>query len=235
MTGAAHRIGAAIVQHLHQQQYNVLLHYRNSEVAANAVIDELNQHRGNSAAGIQCELTAEASAELIIDTCIDRWGRLDLLVNNASEFFPTPVGSIAGSDFQKLFCSNVQAPLMLSQAAFSHLRKTEGSVVNIVDIYAGIVHKEHSVYSASKAALAMLTKSLAVELAPSVRVNGISPGAILWPEGAEKTQAEKQQMVARIPLEKTGNARHIAEAVSYFANADFTTGQILSIDGGRTL
>lgn len=235
VTGAAHRIGAAIVRHLHQQHYNVVLHYRHSEAAARKIISDLNQLREDSAIGVQAELTEVNAAEKIVNCGVDQWGQLDLLVNNASEFYPTPVGTIAANDVHKLLATNVQAPLMLSQAAFAHLQKTAGSVVNIIDIYADIVHPEHSVYCASKAALAMLTKSLAVEMAPSVRVNGVSPGAILWPEGEEKSLSAKEQMISLIPLNKIGSPQHIADTVLYLATAGYTTGQILSIDGGRTL
>jgi len=159
-----------------------------------------------------------------------------LLVNNASEFYPTPVGQITEDVIQKLFATNLQAPLLLAQTAFPHLSKTGGCVINILDIYSAIAHKEHSVYSASKAALSMLTKSFATDFAPDVRVNGVSPGAILWPEGsAELSETQKQSVLEKIPLERKGDVRDIADAVVYLANAKFVTGQILKVDGGRTL
>ncbi len=238
ITGAAKRIGECITRALHQSGYNVLVHYRSDQNQAMDLINDLNRVRSDSAIGKQLDLTDDGSAENLVGAAIDRWGRLDLLVNNASEFFPTPVGAITAEVFQRMFATNVQAPLLLAQAAFPHLQLVKGNVINILDIYASVVHKDHPVYCASKAALSMLTKSLAVEFAPSVRVNGVAPGAILWPDGDAAIADEKKSAVLnRIPLARMGNPEQIAASVNYLASADadFITGQILSIDGGRTL
>lgn len=238
VTGAAQRIGAAIARRLHHSGYNVLVHYRSDDKPAKALVDELNQIRADSAIAMKAELTQDRSPEDVVAASIEQWGRLDLLVNNASEFFATPIGNISANDMQKIFGSNVQAPLLLSQAAYPHLKNTDGSIVNILDVYATVVHKDHPVYCASKAALSMLTKSLAVELAPAVRVNGISPGAILWPDGnAAIDDAKKKEVLQHVPLEIMGAPVQIADAVVYLAgsSASFITGQILAIDGGRSL
>jgi len=238
VTGAAKRIGESICRVLHRSGYNVLVHYRADQSLALALINDLNNIRPNSAIGKQADLTHDGAAEGLVGAAVNQWDRLDLLVNNASEFSPTPIGAISMEVMQRMFASNVHAPLLLAQAAFPHLQSVKGSVVNILDIYASVVHKEHPVYCASKAALSMLTKSLAIEFAPTVRVNGVAPGAILWPDGEAEISDEKKSGIARkIPLSRMGNPAQIAAAVKYLSgvDADFITGQILSIDGGRTL
>lgn len=238
VTGASQRIGAAIAAIAHGQGYKVALHYRHSMDAASELAVAFNQDRPDSAICVKADFALPATESELIAACIDKWGQLDLLVNNASEFFPTPVGSIDLKTLETIFSANVYAPLLLAQAAWPWLQRGGGSVVNIVDIYASKVHKDHPVYCASKAAMAMLTKSLAVEFAPAVRVNGVAPGAILWPEGeAALTQDKKDSLLGNIPLTKTGNAAQIANAVMYLAGEDsaFTTGQVITIDGGRTL
>ena len=195
----------------------------------------LNAERKNSAACVQADFADLTSTERLIESALEQWGRLDVLINNASEFFPTPLGDIHLEDMQKTFNANVFAPLLLTQAALPALKQQRGAVVNILDIYSSKVHPDHSVYCASKAALAMLTRSLAVECAPDVRVNGVSPGAILWPEGESAVSEEfKAAMLDKIPLRTTGNADQIAAAVAYLCNADFVTGQTIAIDGGRS-
>lgn len=238
VTGASQRIGAAIAARAHSSGYRVAIHYRSSEKEANALADQFNKRRADSSICVAADFSNADSGTQLVDACVSQWGRLDLLVNNASEFFPTPVGKISKSDLEKTFSANVFTPLLLSQAALPHLKSTHGSIVNIVDIYASVVRAEFSVYSSSKAALQMLTKSLAVECAPYVRVNGIAPGAILWPDGESAlTDAEKQSLLQKVPLDKTGTADQIAAATLYLASGDagFVTGQILSIDGGRSL
>lgn len=238
VTGASQRIGAAIARRAHRAGYRVFIHYRSSASSASRLADELNRERPDSAACGQADFSAPDSCSELIASCIGQWGQLDLLVNNASEFFPTPLGSITVDNLEKTFAANVFAPLLLVQAAGPHLQSTGGCIVNVVDIYAHKVHRDHAVYCASKAALAMLTKSLAVELAPAVRVNGIAPGAILWPEGeVGLTEEKKSAALAKVPLKRMGSAEQIAAAVMYFSSIDasFITGQILPIDGGRTL
>lgn len=236
VTGAAHRIGANIARKLHYANFNVVVHYRSSKDAASSLTEELNNSRQSSAISLQADLQQPGSADTVTSAAIEQWGRLDLLVNNASLYFPTPVGEITSDTINSLFGTNVHAPLLLSQAAHPHLKINTGSVVNIVDIYGAVTHRNHSVYSASKAALSMLTKSLAADFAPDVRVNGISPGAILWPEGESMlTEIQKKEIIEKIPLARKGSASDIAEAVIYLVNAKFVTGQILTVDGGRTL
>lgn len=238
VTGASQRIGAAIAQHAHAKGYRVVIHYRNSAEAAAALVNTLNQKRTNSALSLAADFASLNNCEPLISSILDQWGRLDALVNNASEFFPTPLGTIDSKQLDQLFSANVFAPLLLTQAALPALKQQLGSVVNIVDIYARRVHPAHPVYCASKAALAMLTRSLAFECAPEVRVNGVAPGAILWPEGdSSVSEQAKTQMLEKIPLCKTGSAEQIAAAVLYFCSDDaaFVTGQVLSVDGGRTL
>ncbi len=239
MTGAARRLGAAIAQHLHQQGYDVVLHYRESIVQTQALAEALNASRPGSATLVQAHLGPELDCDALMSEVIGNTGRLDLLVNNASEFFPTPVGQINRDDYHRLFDSNVAGPLFLSQAAAGPLKKTGGSIVNLVDIHADKPLKNHPVYSMAKAANAMLVKALAKELAPLVRVNGVSPGCILWPEGdtanAEETRQTREQILDRIALGRTGSSQDIAEAVCFLANAPYITGQILAVDGGRSL
>ena len=238
ITGASQRIGAAITRSAHEHGYCVIVHFRASAAAAATLVQSLNNIRSNSAISLAADFNELHQCKLLIDSAVAQWGRLDVLVNNASEFFPTPLGSIATAELETLFNANVFAPLLLSQAALPELTRQQGAVVNILDIYATLTHREHSVYCASKAALSMLTRSLAVECAPQVRVNGVAPGAILWPQGpgAVSDQA-KAEMLAKIPLNKIGRAQHIAAAVMYLCSDDaqFITGQTIAIDGGRTL
>lgn len=237
VTGASQRIGAAIAQRAHQQGYRVVVHCRGSVQAAAALTDMLNEVRPDSAISVQADFAHLDSCEQLITRAVSQWGRLDVLVNNASEFFPTVPGTISQHDLLRTFSANVFAPLLLVQAALPELTRCQGAVVNILDIYSQRVKPDHSVYSASKAALAMLTRSLAVDCAPTVRVNGVSPGAILWPEGESAlSEQEKTSLLNAIPLRKTGSAEQIAAAVLYLCSDDaaFITGQTLAVDGGRT-
>jgi pteridine reductase len=238
VTGAAQRIGAAIASVAHSAGYRTAIHYRSSEKQARHLVSVLNEKRPASAISIQGDLSDTTDCLAIVADCIEQFGRLDALINNASEFFPTPLGHIDRQAIDKTFSANVYAPLFLTQAAACELRRRQGVVINIVDIYASKVHPEHPVYCASKAALAMLTRSLAVECAPEVRVNGVAPGAILWPEGdAALSDASIAERLKQIPLQKIGSADQIASAVLYLCSDDaaFITGQILSLDGGRSL
>lgn len=238
VTGAARRIGAAIARHLHGHGYAVALHYRGSESEAVALQAELEAARANSTLLLQADLAQADAADGLVARTIDRFGRLDGLANNASAFFPTPFGEVAPAQWQSLFDANVRAPFFLSQAAAPHLRKTRGAIVNITDIYAERPLHAYSAYCMSKAALSMMTQSLALELAPDVRVNAVAPGAILWPEGAADHHGAERQaaIVARTPLARTGTPDDIAEAVHWLlASARFTTGETVHVDGGRLL
>ncbi|MBW8823556.1 MAG: pteridine reductase [Xanthomonadales bacterium] len=236
VTGAAKRIGAAIARHLHANGYAIVLHYRGSEAEAVALRDALEAARSNSTLLLQADLADPDAPEALVARTIERFGRLDGLVNNASAFFPTPIGKTTPAQWQSLFDANVRAPFFLAQAAAPHLRASQGAIVNITDIYGERPLRVHSAYCMSKAALVMMTKSLALELAPDIRVNAVAPGAILWPERDSVDAARQAAIVARTPLARTGTPQDIAEAVHWLlASARFTTGEILHIDGGRLL
>ena len=235
VTGAARRIGAAIVRGLHTDGARVAVHYRGSATAAEALVGELNSRRSDSAAAFQLDLQdCDAMPQLIAD--ITDWGGgLDILVNNASAFYPTPPGDITADQWDDIVGANLKAPLFLSQAAMTELRRSRGAIINIVDIHAQRPLRNHSVYGAAKAGLAMLTRSLAKDLAPEIRVNGVSPGAILWPED-DIGDDDKQSILQQIPLQRSGNPDDIAGCVLYLArDATYVTGQIIAVDGGRSV
>jgi pteridine reductase len=235
VTGAARRIGAAIVTRLHENGARVAVHYRASRDEAENLASQLNGIRAGSAVAIQSNLLDVDSLPLLISTVLDWGGRLDGLVNNASSFYPTPVGSIDEEQWDELVGSNLKAPLFLSQAAASHLCDSSGAIVNIVDIHAQRPLRDHSVYGAAKAGLAMLTRSLAKDLAPDVRVNGVAPGAILWPENG-MTESIQQSILDQIPLQRAGTPEDIAGCVLYLLrDATYVTGQIIPVDGGRSI
>jgi len=234
ITGAVQRIGATIARTLHASGANILLHFRNSAAPAEQLKQELEQQRDNSVHFIQADFDQNAVFDEIAEQALKPWGRLDGLVNNASTFFPTPVGEITANDWDSLINPNLKAPLFLSQALTPALRKNKGAIVNIVDIHAERPLKNHPVYCAAKAGLAMLTKSLACELGPDIRVNGVAPGAILWPENELDNDA-KNKILSRTFLKRQGNPEDIAGAVLYFMrDAQYVTGQILAVDGGRS-
>jgi pteridine reductase len=235
ITGCAKRIGAAIARQLHGAGYDVALHYRSSREAIEALAAELDHARPGSAHTLQADLAEfDRIPELVAHT-IGRFGRLDALVNNASAFHPTPIGTATPDDWDALMASNARAPFFLSQAAAPHLRATGGAIVNLTDIYGERPLRQHTVYCMAKAALLMMTRSLALELGPEVRVNAVSPGAVLWPEDGSNTAAQ-QAMLARTPLGRTGTPDEVAEAVRWLLqDARYSTGQVLQLDGGRML
>lgn len=237
ITGSAKRIGAAIARALHADGYDLALHYRGSGEAMAALAAELEAARPGSTLTLPADLAEfDRLPELIAQT-VGRYGRLDALVNNASGFAPTPIGSATPAQWDALFASNARAPFFLAQAAAPHLKAARGAIVNLVDIYAERPLRDHSLYCMAKAALVMATRALALELAPDVRVNAVAPGAILWPEAeGTKDEAAKAAMLARTPLGRTGSAEEIAEAVRWLLReARYTTGQVLRVDGGRLL
>jgi pteridine reductase len=235
ITGAARRVGAQIARMLHGAGYDLALHYRHSRAEMDALCADLNATRAVSTHTIQADLADVEKSPRIVEDCIARFGRLDALVNNASTFYATPVGATTPAQWDELFASNARAPYFLAQAAAPHLKSVQGSVVNIVDIYAERPLPGHPVYCMAKAALAMMTLTLAKELAPAVRVNGVAPGAVLWPESG-KAYADQQELVARTPLKRAGTPDDVAAAVLFLLrDAKFTTGQILKVDGGRAL
>lgn len=234
ITGSARRIGADIADVFHQNNYNVVIHYRRSRQDAQTLYEKLNSRRQQSACLIQADLNDENSYEKCIQDALNAWGRLDVLINNASTFSPTPVGKITQTDWNHLLNSNLKAPLFLSQAAAMHLKKTHGNIINIVDIHANFPMKNYVVYSCAKAGLAMLTKSLALELAPDIRVNAVAPGNVMWPEGVnEKNNAEKQAILDATLLKKQISSNDIAQTALFLAEQSSITGQMICVDGGR--
>ncbi len=235
ITGSARRIGATIARSLHAAGFDLALHCRNSRVELDALIEELETTRAGSTLALQADLADIGSLPGLITDTVRRFGRLDGLVNNASGFGPTPLDSITPAQWDELFASNARAPLFLAQAAATHLAASGGAIVNLADIHGERPLREHTVYCMAKAALLMATRSLALELAPRVRVNAVSPGAILWPQDSSDVAAQAA-MLARTPLGRTGTPEEVAEAVRWLLqDATYCTGQVLHLDGGRLL
>ncbi|OUS30661.1 pteridine reductase [Gammaproteobacteria bacterium 45_16_T64] len=236
ITGASQRLGAATSRQLHQRGYNIVVHYRHSKKQAQALASELNAIRHHSCKCIQADLDQIPEVEILAQETLASWQRLDLLVNNASGFFSTPIGECTEQQWDNLFGSNSKAPLFLSQALAPALANTQGSIVNMIDIHANAPLNNHTLYCMAKSALKMMTLSLAKELAPNIRVNGVSPGAILWPKPEqEMTPQEKQHILSGIPLQRLGHLDDIASTVAFLASANYITGQIIAVDGGRSL
>ncbi|HUN68358.1 MAG TPA: pteridine reductase [Burkholderiales bacterium] len=235
VTGAARRIGAAIARRLHAAGANVVLHHRGAETEAERLEAELNAARAASAMKVKADLLAPIAPRALVSAALERFGRLDVLVNNASTFYPTAMGSIEAAHWEELMGSNLRAPLFLAQEAAPELAKREGSIVNIADIHAERPLKGYLVYSIAKSGLAALTRALALELAPGVRVNAVAPGAIAWPEDGQFEPPERERILATTPLARLGSPEEIARAVHFLATAPFVTGQILAVDGGRSL
>jgi pteridine reductase len=235
ITGAARRIGAAIANTLHQNGADIALHYRKSSADAEALVERLNAGRPDSAALFQAELNDTEALPSFVESVVAWHGTLDILVNNASSFYPTPPGEITQAHWDDLVGSNLKAPLFLSQAALPALREAHGTIINLIDVHAQRPLRNHTVYGSAKAGLAMLTHSLAKDLAPEIRVNGVSPGAILWPENG-MDDATKETILKQIPLERPGQPEDIAGCVLYLVrDATYVTGQIIAVDGGRSI
>jgi len=234
ITGAAKRVGAAIARAAHAEGANIAIHYRSSRTPAETLCSELNSLRANSAVAIQADLLDTQSHPRLVQQTLATFGRLDVLVNNASTFYPTPMGAITETQWQDLMGSNLKAPLFLSQAATPSLKATQGLILNLVDIHALRPLLKHPVYSVAKAGLLMLTQSLARELGPEIRVNGISPGPVMWPAAID--QALKEEIISKTALKRSGSPEDIARtAVFFMKDAPFITGQILAVDGGRSI
>jgi len=237
LTGAARRIGAASARLLHGRGMDIIVHCHRSQSEARALVNELNVKREDSAAMVSADLNdMQALPMLVQDVSKLLHGRrLQLLVNNASRFYPTPLADADQQQWDELFNSNVRAAYFLSQQLSPLLRNAQGCIINLIDIYAARPLPRHSIYCMAKAALQMMTMSLAQELAPEVRVNGVAPGAIIWPEQG-LSDAQKRSILERVALQRSGSERDIADAVAWLAlDADYVTGQIIAVDGGRSL
>lgn len=235
VTGGAKRVGAAIIRSLHRRGANIALHYRRSMDEASGLAEALERVRPGSVATVQADLARDGEPERLVEAVLGRYGRLDGLVNNASSFFPTPMGTIDRMAWDDLIGSNLKGPLFLSQAAAPHLVNAQGSIVNIVDIHAERPLRSYPLYCAAKAGLLGLTRALALELGPAVRVNGVSPGPIDWPEDEQFTPEERAAIVGHTLLKRVGHPDDIAGAVAFLLfDAPYVTGQILAVDGGRS-
>lgn len=234
ITGAARRIGARIARELHAAGADVVLHYHRSADDAQALAAELNATRRDSATTVAGDLKEDGVPESAIAAVIARHQRLDALINNASSFYPTPIGTIDSRAWTDLIGSNLKAPLFLAQAAAAHLALTRGVIVNIIDIHAERPLRNYPVYCAAKAGLLGLTRSLAIELAPEIRVNGVSPGPIEWPDDHQFSPAERAEIIAHTLLKRAGQPADIARTVRFLVfDAPYVTGQTLAVDGGR--
>ncbi len=235
ITGGARRIGAVVCRMLHAEATKLVIHYRSSESDAQALQKELNATRPDSVKLLRGDLLDMAFLDHMVKAAVDRFGRLDVLINNASSFYPTPIGKVSEKNWADLIGTNLKVPFFLSQAAAPYLRKTHGTIVNIADIHAERPLKNHSLYSMAKAGLVMMTKSLARELAPEIRVNAVAPGAILWPESRVEDEA-RQHIIARTPLGRTGQPDDIARTVLFLIReAHYITGQVIAVCGGRSI
>lgn len=253
ITGSARRIGASIAEMLHQQGFNTVIHYNHSKSDAENLLHRLLQYRANSAIAVQADLQSVSDLNALVQSALTQWGQVDLLVNNASCFYPTPITKKPAidkpsidkprfefkiDDWNAIIDTNLRAPYILSLLLADELRKAGGSIINLVDIYSERPLNNHSIYNISKAGIAMMTQTLAKELAPDIRVNGVSPGAILWPEGKIENAGQKaaqERIISQTPLARCGSPNDICEAVSYLASSEFVTGQIIKVDGGRSL
>ncbi len=237
ITGAARRIGAEIASILHENGMNVVIHYHNSEKEAEMLCRTFNEIRPNSCTRIKANLSIENEWKLMINHAIHTFDRLDVLVNNASLYYPTKIESANIEDWNALMNANIKAPFFLAKLAAPYLQEHRGSIVNIVDIHGMRPMKNYPIYSISKAGLHMLTKALALELGPDIRVNSVSPGPILWPEGENTvTETRKKEIIKLSLLKRPGNAREVAKAVLFLVrDADFTTGQDIIVDGGQSI
>lgn len=235
ITGAAKRVGANIARCLHGAGYDLALHHRHSTAEMAALAAELEATRPGSTRVLQAELADADAPARLVEATLSRFGRLDALVNNASAFHPTPIGTATPADWDGLFASNARAPFFLAQAAAPALRAAGGAIVNLADIYGERPLKNHTIYCMAKAALVMMTMSLAKELGPDVRVNAVAPGAVMWPEEG-KAEHEKAAMLAATALGRAGDPGDVAEAVRWLLqDARYTTGQVVRVDGGRSL
>jgi pteridine reductase len=235
ITGGARRIGAVVCRRLHAEGARVVVHYRSSKTEVDALRRELEAIRPGSAAIVQADLLEASAPQRIVEAALDAFGRIDVLINNASSFYPTPIGTATFDHWKDLMGTNLRVPFFLAQAAAPHLRERRGTIVSIADIHADRPLKGHTLYSMAKAGLVMLTKSLARELAPEVRVNAIAPGAIMWPE-REMDDATRERILSTTPLQRVGQPEDIAATVLFLVrDAHYVTGQVIAVCGGRSI
>jgi pteridine reductase len=236
VTGAAKRIGRAIALRLHGAGANVMLHHRHADTEAHELAEQLNTARAGSAVTVHADLLDTDKLPELVAAAVKQFGGLDVLVNNASSFYPTPIGEITPKEFSELMGTNLKAPLFLSQAAAGELKKRRGAIINIVDIHAERPLRNYLVYSVAKTALAGLTRGLALELGPEVRVNGVAPGAIVWPDDGSFDAGVQERVIRHTLLKRQGEPDDIARTVLFLAtDAGYITGQILAVDGGRSV
>lgn len=235
VTGGARRIGATISRRLHAEGMNLVIHYRNSKEDAHALQEELHANRPDSVMLIGGDILSIPKLQNLVYETVEEFGHLDVLVNSASSFYPTPMGKAEEKQWDDLIGTNLRAPFFLIQAAMAQLKANQGCVVNLADIHAFRSLKNYPIYTAAKAGLIALTRSLARELAPDVRVNAIAPGTILWPE-RDLDEMTKQRIISRVPLKRPGAPEHIADTVLFLIrDADYITGQVIAVDGGRSV
>lgn len=236
ITGAAKRIGAALAKDLHAHNYKVIIHYNHSESHARSLMESLNNLRANTATIIQADLRNLEQTTTLAEKAIAYWGRLDGLINNASTYYSTPIGESTPEQWQDLFSSNLKAPFFLAQACAQALKKTHGHIINIADIHGQRPLAKHSIYCMAKAGNIMMTKTLAKELAPEIKVNGIAPGAILWPENDGGNDSDNTEILNQIPLQTLGDTHSITSSIRFLLmESSYITGQIINVDGGRSL
>lgn len=235
VTGGARRVGAEIARTLHGAGARVLIHYRSSETAAAALKEELNRARARTAAMRAANLQSDEAPAMLVAAALEEFGRLDILINNASTFYPTRIGEVTSAQWDDLMGSNLKAPLFMTQAAVPALREQRGLVINMIDIHGLRPLKGYPVYSSAKAGLAMLTRSLARELGPAIRVNGIAPGPVLWPQ-SDMAEELKQEIIGKTVLQRHGTPQDVARTALFLAkDAPYITGQIIAVDGGRSI
>ena len=235
ITGGSKRIGAKMAETLHDAGINIAIHFNSSSDSATELCAQLNAKRADSSITLKADLTNQEALEHLVPSLIEQTRRLDVLINNASTFYPTPIQSITLTDWDDLMGTNLKAPLFLCKYAAEYLKKSSGVILNIIDIHAKKPLKDHLIYGSAKAGLATLTRSLAKDLAPDIRVNGISPGLILWPED-EPPEDIKNNILEQIPLKNPGTPEDIAQcALFLIQDAPYATGQIIAVDGGRSI
>ena len=235
ITGAAKRIGKEMALSFFNKGWDIVIHYNSSKEEAEALADQMNSERNNSVMLVQANLDNANEVEMLVEKILSKNGSIDALINNASTFYPTPIGTFSEENWNALMGSNLKAPLFLIQSFYKELEKNKGFIINVTDINVDRALVNHSIYLAAKSGLQTLTKSLAKELAPNIRVNAIAPGAILEPPNTDWTAEQKNNIINAVPMRRMGTEKDIVDAAIYLSEAEYVTGQILNIDGGKSL